>query len=265
MDIEPLVIMETHPKGVLELALNRPQSLNALSLAFVGAISGAVNDAAASHPTVVVVTSRCARAFSVGADLKERSVMSAEELLASRAHFVAAYRSLLELPMPVVVAINGFTVGGGLELALTCDLIVADQSVVVGLPEVTIGLIPGGGGTQLLSRRTGWGPAADLILTGRRLHGPEAQRLGLVDRLVVEGQARRAALELADTVASASPVSLLGAKHALRGGWSLSLSDGLALEDEVWRAVATSDDRAEGIRAFVEKRPARWPSSVRSI
>jgi enoyl-CoA hydratase/carnithine racemase len=253
-----LVLTEEHPHGVVELALNRPEALNALSTEFVKAIRVAVGNARDRHPTVLLVTSRCDNAFSVGADLKERARMSAEDLVACRPDFLAAYRSLLELPFPVVCGIHGFALGGGFELALTCDLVVADETCVVGLPEVTIGLIPGGGGTQLLGRRTGWGPAADLVLTGRRVGADEALRLGMLDRVVPVGEVHDGSLELATTIAKASPTSLVLAKGALRNGWGQTLEDGLLAEDALWRQAAGSADRVEGIRAFVEKRKPSW-------
>ena len=148
MDETALVLTEVHSADVVELSLNRVGALNALSTGFVREIYESVARARDLDPVVLVVTSRCERAFSVGADLKERAAMSAADLIDCRADFEAAYRSLLELPFPVVCAINGFAVGGGFELALTCDVIVADKTAVVGLPEVTIGLIPGGGGSE---------------------------------------------------------------------------------------------------------------------
>jgi enoyl-CoA hydratase/carnithine racemase len=263
MDETALVLTEVHSADVVELSLNRVGALNALSTGFVREIYESVARARDLDPVVLVVTSRCERAFSVGADLKERSAMSAADLLDCRADFAAAYQSLLELPFPVVCAINGFAVGGGFELALTCDVIVADETAVVALPEVTIGLIPGGGGSQLLGRRAGWGAAADLVLTGRRVGAEEARRLGIVDRLVEPGHARAAAIEIATQIAAGSPAALVLAKRALRDGASVGLKEGLAIEDSLWRRAAASPDREEGIRAFMEKRPPSWPSHSR--
>jgi enoyl-CoA hydratase/carnithine racemase len=261
---EELVAVQIHDCGVVELALNRPEALNAISVAVATALVEAAERVVAAGASVVVVTSRSPKAFSVGADLKERSAMTAAELIDCRPRFRAAYRALLDLPMPVLAALHGFAVGGGLELALTCDLIVADRTARVGLPEVRIGLIPGGGGTQLLARRAGWGPAAQLVLTGQSIEAEDALHLGIVDRLVDAGEDRAAALEIARQMSSASPSSLRLAKQALRDGWSLRLEDGLDLEDRLWRQTATSADREEGIRAFVEKRSPRWPSAKRS-
>jgi enoyl-CoA hydratase/carnithine racemase len=159
-----------------------------------------------------------------------------------------------------VAAVAGYALGGGLELALCCDLVVADETAVVGLPETSVGLVPGGGGTQLLLRRAGAAVAADLVYTARRVPAEEAFRLGLIDRLVGRGEARRVALGLASTIAANSPVALRAAKRALRLGAGAALAQALEVEEAAWREAASSPDRAEGIRAFVEKRRPAWPS-----
>jgi enoyl-CoA hydratase/carnithine racemase len=144
------------------------------------------------------------------------------------------------------------------ELALCCDVTVADETAVFGLPETTVGLVPGGGGTQLALRRLGPGRAADLILTGRRVDAAEAERPGLADRRVA-GTAGDHALALARQIAGNSPVAVLAAKRAIRQGSGVSLAVGLEVEDAAWRAAAFSGDRREGIAAFTEKRAPRWP------
>jgi enoyl-CoA hydratase/carnithine racemase len=173
--------------------------------------------------------------------------------------FRACFTGILDLPVPTIAAVHGFALGGGLELALSCDLIVCDDTAVLGLPEVTVGVIPGGGGTQLLSRRIGSSRAADLVFTGRRLDVGEADRLGLVDRRELAGEDRTAALDLARTIAANSPVGVRNAKRALRRGSDVDLATGLDVEDGAWRATAFSGDRAEGVAAFNEKRRPDWP------
>src|SRR5437763_17001107 len=165
------------------------------------------------------------------------------------------------LPLPTVAAVHGFALGGGSELALSCDLVVADETAVMGLPEVTIGLVPGGGGTQLALRRLGPGRAADVVLTGRRIPAAEAHALGLVDRLVPAGSARVAATELAAAIAANSPVATRAAKRALRSGWGLDYAAAMDVEDAAWRTAAFSADRKEGIAAFNEKRKPDWPGT----
>jgi enoyl-CoA hydratase/carnithine racemase len=245
---------------VVELVLNRAEAHNALSTAMARDIAAATAALAADDAVrAVVLSSASEKAFCVGADLKERNSFSDADLLAQRPHFRACFGGILDLPVPTVAAVHGFALGGGLELALSCDLVVADETAVLGLPEVTVGVIPGGGGTQLLTRRIGSSRAADLVLTGRRLDVAEAERLGLVDRRVPAGSDRAAALELAGTIAGNSPVGVRNAKRALRRGSDVDLATGLDVEDGAWRATAFSGDRAEGVAAFNEKRRPDWP------
>ncbi|SCK14740.1 Enoyl-CoA hydratase/carnithine racemase [Streptomyces sp. WMMB 714] len=248
---------ETH---VAELVLDRPGAMNAVSSELAARLAEACADLAADRGVrATVLTSTHERAFCVGADLKERNSLSDAELGRQRPTARAAYTGVLELPMPTVAAVHGYALGGGFELALSCDVIVADPTAVVGLPEVSVGVIPGGGGTQLLPRRVGAARAAELIFSARRVEGAEAHRLGLVDELVEEGRDREEALALGGRIARNSPVGLRAAKRALRTGWGLDLSAGLEIEDAAWRTVAFSGDRAEGVAAFNEKRKPQWP------
>lgn len=250
------------PGTVAELVLDRPSALNAVSTQMAQALAD-TTAALAADATVrcVVLTSTHPRAFCVGADLKERNTLTDEQLRQQRPLARSAYAGVLNLPQPVVAAVDGFALGGGFELALACDLIVAGDQAVLGLPEVSVGVIPGGGGTQLLPRRVGWSRAASLVFTARRLSAQEAERLGVVDEVVAAGSARAKALELAATIAANSPVGLRAAKQAMRVGFDLPLAQGLDVEDDCWHTVAFSPDRAEGVAAFVERRPPVWPSS----
>lgn len=245
---------------VAEIVLDRPEAHNALSTAMARELAAACAEVAADRSVRVVVLSASGeKAFCVGADLKERNAFSDADLMRQRPVFRAAFGGVLDLPQPTVAAVFGFALGGGCEFALACDLIVAEDTAVLGLPEVTVGVVPGGGGTQTLVRRVGWARAADLIFTGRKVPAPEAYELGIVNRLVGAGQARDAALELARTVAKNSPVGTRAAKQALRLGASLDLKAGLDVEDAAWRSVAFSGDRREGVAAFNEKRQPEWP------
>ncbi|MFE7119787.1 enoyl-CoA hydratase/isomerase family protein [Streptomyces sp. NPDC057654] len=245
---------------VAELVLDRPKAMNAISTEMARCITQATDALAADADVrAVVVTSTHERAFCVGADLKERNTLTDAEMGRHRPVARAAYTGVLELPMPTVAAVHGFALGGGFELALSCDVIVADGSAVVGLPEVSVGVIPGGGGTQLLPRRVGAARAAELIFSARRVPAEEARELGLVDELVSDGEAREAGLALGERIARNSPVGLRAAKRALRLGHGLDLRTGLEVEDAAWRTVAFSGDRAEGVAAFNEKRSPEWP------
>ena len=248
-----------HDDGVAEVMLNRPEAMNAISSELARSLVRAcLRLASAPEVRAVVLSAAGERAFCAGADLKERNRMTNAQILRQRQLFRAAFGSVLALPQPAVAAVHGFALGGGCELALSCDLVVADSTAVFGLPEVTVGLVPGGGGTQLALRRLGPGRAADLVLTGRRVGIDEAERLGLVDRRVPAGQDGQAARDLARQIAANSPVAVRAAKRALRHGWGVSLEAGLDIEDAAWRTAALSADRQEGIAAFAEKRAPAW-------
>jgi enoyl-CoA hydratase/carnithine racemase len=247
--------------AVAEVILDRPEAMNALSTAMAARLAAVCADLAADSGIRAIVLAAAGRAFCVGADLKERAAMSDAQLMAQRPVFRAAFGAVLALPQPVIAAVHGYALGGGCELALSCDLIVADETAVFGLPETTVGLVPGGGGTQLALRRLGPGRAADLVLTGRRVDAAEAERLGLADRLVPTGGAGELSRELADRIAANSPVAVVNAKRALRLGAGLPLAAGLEVEDSAWRAAAFSADRKEGIAAFVQKRNPQWPGA----
>ncbi|GAA3193355.1 enoyl-CoA hydratase/isomerase family protein [Actinocorallia longicatena] len=246
--------------NVAEIRLDRPEAHNALSTAMAVRLAEACREVAADTGVrAVVLAASGEKAFCVGADLKERAGMSDEELMRQRPLFRAAFGAVLDLPQPVVAAVHGFALGGGMEFALSCDLIVADPSAVFGLPEVSVGLVPGGGGTQLALRRIGPAKAADLVLTGRRVPFEEAVALGIVDRSAEPGKVLETALDLAATIAANSPVATRAAKRALRAGASLDLGAALDVEENAWRTAALSPDRREGIAAFNEKRRPNWP------
>ncbi|MGP3985134.1 enoyl-CoA hydratase/isomerase family protein [Streptomyces sp. KR80] len=254
------VVVRRHGEHVAELVLDRPKAMNAVSTDMARLLAEACAALADDRTVrVVVLTSSHERAFCVGADLKERNSFTDADLGKQRPYTRAAYTGVLELPMPTIAAVHGFALGGGFEIALSCDLIVADRTAVVGLPEVSVGVIPGGGGTQLLPRRVGVARAAELVFTARRVAAEEARELGLVDTLVEAGQDRAEALALAGRIAANSPLGLRAAKRALRLGHGLDLRAGLEVEDAAWRSVAFSGDRAEGVAAFNEKRTPQWP------
>ena len=245
---------------VVEVALDRPSAMNAISTAFAEEIT-ATTARLAADPSVraVVVTSTHERAFCVGADLKERNGFTDAQMMDHRLVTRLAYRGVLDLPVPAVAAVEGFALGGGMEIALSCDLVVAGEGATVGLPEVGVGVIPGGGGTQLLTRRVGWSRAASMIFTARRLTAAEAGALGVLDEVVPAGTARDRALEIAALIAANSPVAVRNAKRAMRLGMGADLAAGLEIEDGCWRATAFSGDRKEGVSAFAEKRAPEWP------
>jgi len=253
------LVLRRHGAHVVEVTLDRPQALNAVSTQLALAIATTMRELALDNDVrAVVLSSSSERAFCVGADLKERAGFSDDDLLAQRPVIRELFASVRDLPMPAIAAVQGFALGGGFELALSCDLIVADESAVFGLTEVTVGLVPGGGGTQLLTRRIGAGRAAELTLTGRKVPADEAFRRGIADRLVPAGEAREAAVEVATTIAGNSPIAVRGAKRAMRAALGADSKAGYEVEDAAWHAAAVSADRREGIAAFAEKRAPNW-------
>ncbi len=202
----------------------------------------------------VVLTGAGEKAFCAGADLKERAGMSEEEVRAFLRSLRESLRAIEQAPTVFVAALNGVALGGGLELALACDLRIAAAHAEMGLPEVGLGIIPGAGGTQRLPRAIGLGRAKELILTGRRVGAAEALSLGLVSRVAPAGGLRAAALELAGQVARNAPISLRQAKRAVDGGFGLPLDEGLDLEHRMYQDCLGTRDRLEALRAFAEKR-----------
>ena len=202
----------------------------------------------------VVVTGAGDKAFCAGADLKERATMSEADVHAFHHGLRAALRGIETAPQPFVAAVNGAALGGGLELALACDLRVASDAAELGLPEVSLGIIPGGGGTQRLPRLVGVSRAKDLVLTGRRIGAAEALAMGLVNAIAPPQRVREDAIALAERVARNAPVSLRQAKRAIDGGFHLPLEEALDLENRLYQDCLKTKDRVEALRAFAEKR-----------
>ena len=245
---------------VATVTLDRPEALNAISTELAVELAEAV-EPLATDPGVraVVLTGAGERAFCVGADLKQRAGFDDHAWFVQREAFRRGFAAVRRCPLPTVAAVSGFALGGGTELALACDLVVAADDAIFGLPEVRLGLVPAGGGTQLLVRRVGRSVAKDLVLTGRRVPAPEAHRLGLVDRVVPGGEVLTAATALAAEIAANAPTAVRMAKWAIDLGADLAQEAAMEVEDEAWRRAVLSDDRREGIAAWVEKRAPKWP------
>lgn len=253
-----LVTVEPGPVTVVRLD-NPPLNLVTRELT---ARLGEVLSALASDPDLrVVVVTGGERAFCAGSDIKEFPSLHGRVAEGKLLVEGAVYRRLAGLAVPTIAAIEGVALGGGLELALCCDLRVASETATLGLPEVGLGAIPGSGGTQRLPRLIGPGKAKELILTGEPVDAPRASEMGLVERVVAEGEAEPAARDLANVIASRGPLAVREAKHAIDAGLQLPLDAGLALELDASSRVFSSDDLIEGTRAFLEKRPPRFPGS----
>lgn len=253
MDYETLKISrEGH---IALLAFNRPEAMNALNTQTARDLLAALEELDQDGGIfAAVLTAEGERAFCVGADLKERKTMSREDMKRQRALFVRAFTAVAAFPKPLVAAVNGFALGGGCEFALGCDFIIASESASFGLPEVSLAIIPGGGGTQLLPRVIGRNRAKELIFTGRRLSAQEAYAIGLVNHVVPADRLMEKTMEILREITKNGPIALQQAKRAINLGVELDLHTALALEAECYNVCLTTEDRDEGLKAFNEKR-----------
>lgn len=254
MPYETLILEKSG--AVATLTFNRPAALNALNQAMLGEIELAVRELAVDEEVrAVIVTGSGTRAFVAGADIRELRALEGTpegEAFARAGHRVL--RSLSELDKPSIAAINGFALGGGCEVALSCDVRIAAENARIGLPEIRLGIIPGWGGTQLVPRLLGSGRAALLILTGEPIDAEEAYRLGLVDRVVPAEKLLDEARQLATALAERPPLAVRAAKRAMRFALEGPLSAGRDLEAALFGSLFTTEDRIEGTSAFLEKR-----------
>jgi methylglutaconyl-CoA hydratase len=241
------------------LILGRPEAANALSRVLVADLRAAL---AALHespePAAVVLTGDGEKAFCAGADLRERRTFSREQTRDFLRDLAALMEEIAAFPRPVLAALNGSALGGGLELALACDLRLCVEGAELGLPEVRLGIIPGAGGTQRLARLCGVAAAKELILTGRRIDAGRALDLGLVNQVVVPGALRDAALSWAQDIALCAPLAVAQAKRAIDEGFGRPLGEALAIERAAYDVILGSADRDEGLAAFAEKRKPVW-------
>ncbi len=241
------------------IKLNRPEAMNALNTQMARELTSVAQEVSLDRDIWVVgLTSTNDKAFGVGADLKERKDMSADQIAGQRILFTRMMASLKALPQPVITGVKGFALGGGFELALLGDIILAGENAQFGLPEVRVGLIPGNGGTQLLPRLIGKNRAKEMIFTGKRIGAQEALSLGIVSKVVPTEQVEEAVLQLAREICANAPVAVRQAKKAIDLGMEVNLHSGLELEIEAYNVNLVTEDRQEGIRAFNEKRPPKW-------
>ncbi len=244
--------------GVEVLTLKNPP-VNALSTAVIADLDRRVAELAADTKVRAVVLTGDGQYFSAGADVKEMATIDMSQAPAIARRGLEVYGRLSALAPPVIAAVNGLAIGGGLELALACDLRIAGESAKFGAPEVTLGLIPAYGGTQRLPRLIGLAKAKEMIFTGALISAAEAARIGLVNRTVPAGQELRAARDLAHTIAQRAPRAVQAAKRSIREGIERPLSEGLANETHLFETeVLPSEDLAEGIVAFAERRPPKF-------
>lgn len=243
---------------VTTVTIDRAKRLNALDEGLLGELAKTLQAVGDEGTRCIVLTGAGEKAFVAGADIAAMKTMTPTQARTFSRQGHDVLDTIEDLDAPTVAAVNGFALGGGLELALACDVRVASENATFGLPEVTLGVIPGFGGTQRLTRVLGIGPGLDLLLTGRKIGATEAHRLGLVTRLVPEGDALEEAQTIARTIAANGPLAVTLAKKTARRGYDASLETGDHLETEAFAACFATDDQEEGMQAFLDKREATF-------
>jgi enoyl-CoA hydratase len=249
------IVVETHGRVGL-IRLNRPQALNALNSALMREVARAIDGFEADGNIGCMVITGSEKAFAAGADIKEMADKEFSEVFLG--DFAADWHRVAQARKPVIAAVAGFALGGGCELALQCDLIIAADNAKFGQPEIKLGIIPGIGGTQRLTRAVGKAKAMDLILTGRMMDAEEAERSGVVARIVPLVGLLDEALKVAESIAALSLPSVLAAKEAVNSAFETSLAEGVRFERRVFHSLFATADQKEGMAAFVQKRPAKF-------
>ena len=253
------ILLELPEPGIHLLTVNRPKALNALNAATLDEIAAAVKQVAADESArVLLVTGAGEKAFVAGADISEMKDATIEQGRALSEKGMQVMHAIEALPVPVIALVNGYALGGGCELALACDWILAAPNAAFGQPEVNLGIPPGFGGTQRLPRRIGPARALELLATARQMKAEEAAAAGLVNHVFPAAELRAKGLEMARQVASRGPVAVRLVKQAVRRGMNLDLFTACALESDLFAQAFGTLDRKEGMAAFLEKRPARF-------
>jgi enoyl-CoA hydratase len=238
------------------ITLNRPQAMNALTNALLREVMDALADFDRDQGIGAMVITGNEKAFAAGADIKEMADKSITEMMDS--DHVAVFGRIRTIQKPVIAAVSGWALGGGCEVALSCDMIVASESAKFGQPEITIGVIPGAGGTQRLTRAVGKAIAMEMILNNRTLSAQEAYQFGLVNRVVPVDAYLNEAMKLADEIASRAPLAVRAAKKMINQSFELTLSNALNEERQTFYNLFASEDQKEGMKAFIEKRKPEW-------
>ncbi len=249
------ILTETRERVGL-ITFNRPQALNALNRELLGELMDALSAFDADEAIGAIVIAGSEKVFAAGADIKAMADATLVEMMKSS--FVELFDGIRKVKKPVVAAVSGYALGGGCELAMSCDMIVASETARFGQPEVTIGVIPGAGGTQRLTRAVGKAIAMEMILNNRTLTAEEALQFGLVNRVVPAASCLDEALKLAAELAGRAPLAIRFGKEMVNKAYELSLAEALEAERRAFYALFATEDQKEGMQAFIEKRKAEW-------
>lgn len=242
--------------GVGLITLNRPDALNALNARLIGEMNAALDDMEADDSVRAIVVTGSEKAFAAGADIKEMKDKSFAEV--ARSDFIEPWERITRCRKPVIAAVSGFALGGGCELAMMCDFIIAADNAKFGQPEIRLGIIPGAGGTQRLTRAVGKAKAMDLCLTGRMMDAAEAERCGLVSRVVPVADLMGEAMKAAQAIAGFSMPSVMMGKEAVNRAFETTLAEGVRFERRLFQSLFATEDQKEGMSAFSEKRSAQF-------
>ncbi len=254
MDYQNIIVETRGRVGVI--TLHRPQALNALNSALFQDLGHAVDEFEADDGIGCMLLTGSEKAFAAGADIKEMVGQSFHDV--TKREFAASWHRIAHARKPVVAAVAGYALGGGCELAMLCDMIIAADNAKFGQPEIKLGIIPGIGGTQRLTRAIGKAKAMDMILTGRMMDAAEAERSGLVARVVPLAILMDEAFKVAETIAAMSLPSVMAAKEAINRAYEVTLAEGVLFERRVFHSLFATEDQREGMTAFVEKRPPKF-------
>jgi len=249
------VIVETHGRVGL-IRLNRPQVLNALSTPLIEDLNAALEAFEADPAIGAIVLTGSEKAFAAGADIKEMQDKTFAE--AFLGDFIGRWENVTRVRKPIIAAVAGFALGGGCEIAMMCDFILAADTAKFGQPEIKIGVIPGAGGTQRLTRFVGKSKAMEMILTGRMMDAAEAERSGLVSRVLPADKLIKEALKVAATIASLSAPAVYAAKESVNRAYETTLAEGVRFERRIFHSLFATEDQKEGMKAFAEKREAKF-------
>jgi enoyl-CoA hydratase/carnithine racemase len=259
LTLTTLVQFNEIEKGIGLITLNRPEAANAMSIQLLTDLNECLDEVAKNREIrVVLITGSGDKAFCAGADLKERKNMNEQQVRETVRLIGSTVNRVEALPQPVIAVLNGVAFGGGLELALACDLRIASSEAKMGLTEVSLGIIPGAGGTQRLPRLIGLGKAKELIYTARRITASEALEINLINEVVEKEDLLKRATELAREIAKNAPLSLIQAKIAINKGIEVDLTTGLKIEELAYNELLYTEDRMEGLVAFQEKRQPQY-------
>ena len=250
------VLIERPRDGVALVRINRPEARNALNGRVRQLLAEAFNDLGKAADVRAIVLTGDANAFAAGADIKEMAGAGAADMLLRQSHLL--WQAISACPKPVVAAVNGFALGGGCELAMHADIIIAGEGAQLGQPEIRVGIMPGAGGTQRLTRAVGKFKAMLMILTGKPVTAREADAMGLVSMVVPDAEVLDTALKTAETIAAMPPIAVMQIKEVLLAGMDAPLATGLMLERKAFQLLFDTRDQKEGMQAFVEKRRPKY-------